>query len=293
MKKYPVILIGAGPACIAAAIQLRRSNISFLMIAKEFGGLIANANLIENLLGFPHGITGVNFVKLLAKQMKTHSVEFLQEEVQSISIQAENYLIETGQDKYTCSSLIIGTGTLPKKLGVPEEADLFVQKKLFYEIKNIPQVEESEEWVIIGGGDAAYDYALNISNRVEKITIVQRGAISKALPLLLDRVKKIPKIEVLSNARVHEFRLTDSKIHIDLLVEQTTVQIYADRILVAIGRKENLSFLPSSLLKKVKDPMGEQSLFFVGDVKNHTFRQVSIAMGDGLRAAMILLGKFK
>lgn len=292
-KEYPVILIGAGPACIAAAIQLKRSDISFLMIGKDPGGLIANANLIENLLGFPKGISGSKFVDLILTQLKAHSITILEEVVQSVKFEEEIYSIKTEKNNFSCKRLIIGTGTIPRKLKVLGESLLFEQGHLFYEIKNTTHISQPEKWVIIGNGDAAYDYALNLASRSHHVMILQRGDDSKALPLLISRVQNNTHIQVRSNALVSNMGLKSSKIFIDVTEGSRKSQIYADRVLVAIGRNPNANLLSNFLSSKIDDLILQGSLFLVGDVKNNSFRQVSIAMGDGLWAAMTILGNFK
>ncbi|WP_371804172.1 NAD(P)/FAD-dependent oxidoreductase [Candidatus Lokiarchaeum ossiferum] len=292
-KEYPVILIGAGPACITAAIQLKRSNVSFLMIGKDPGGLIANANLIENLLGFPKGISGEKFVSLILTQLKNHSITILEDEVLAVDYKESKYFVKTKQNQFICKKIIIGTGTLPRKMNISGESLLFEQRKLFYEIKNTIHIKQPEKWIIIGSGDAAYDYALNLASRSNHVTVLQRSESSKALPLLINRIQKISQIQVKCNISVLKLDRKSSNVVLTVSEGHQETLLSADRVLVAIGRHPNTYFLSNDLSSKVDDLILQGSLFMVGDVKNKSFRQVSIAMGDGLWAAMTILGNFK
>ncbi|MBD3191882.1 MAG: SidA/IucD/PvdA family monooxygenase, partial [Candidatus Heimdallarchaeota archaeon] len=196
-RKYQVGVIGAGPAGVAAAIQLQRTKIKTAIFEKEeIGGLARNANQIENYLGFPEGITGRKFVERMKQQVEKWELPIIREEVTNIDWKEkeEEFQIKTiAEEKYFCQYLLLATGTEPKKITVPGEEELVQEQLLFYEpIKLLEKGGPIKEKkiAIIGGGDAAFDYALNLEKKGGKITIYHRKEEFRCLPVLLERVKK-------------------------------------------------------------------------------------------------------
>lgn len=148
MKTENVTIIGAGPAGIAAGIQLKRSGINTLVLEKdEIGGLLRNANLVENYPGFPLGITGLNLVNLFREQLRGVSVRPRFEEVIGLDFKKVIFFIETRKKTYLSRIVVIATGTKPKEImdfAIPEK----VKDKMFYEIYPVLKVRKrkSRSW---------------------------------------------------------------------------------------------------------------------------------------------------
>ena len=116
MKNETVVIIGAGPSGIATAIQLKRYNISQLLLEKgEIGGMLKNANLVENYPGFPGGIKGEELVQLFKNQVDAAQVNVLYENVQKVVYENQKFTLFTEQRSYRCRILVVATGTNPKK----------------------------------------------------------------------------------------------------------------------------------------------------------------------------------
>ncbi|MFX1255816.1 MAG: NAD(P)/FAD-dependent oxidoreductase [Promethearchaeota archaeon] len=290
-----VALIGGGPACASAAIQLMRSRVDILLISKDIGGTIRNANLIENLLGFPAGISGEDYILLLKEQLRRNDVPTLLEEVLSINgTNSSQYLISTSKTEILTDFIVIGTGTVPKKLNIEGEELAFNQKRLFYEIWNAKPLSQGKNITIIGSGDVAYDYALNLYKNAHSITIVQRSVKTKSLQILQERLSQKKNICVLKETAPIKI-VNNKKNSITLVVKSSnkTTSITSDFILVAIGRKPTIDYLSPQLKEEYSNPSPSSNLYFIGDVKNGNYRQVSIAMGDGVKAAMEIVKKMK
>ncbi len=121
--KEKIIIIGGGPAGIAAAIQLKRYNLDPLLFEPEKpGGLLRNANLIENYPGFPNGISGVKLTKLIHKQLESFNIQTRTEKVRTLEFAKNNdcFIIQTANSSYNADIVIIATGTKPKKLDIIE-----------------------------------------------------------------------------------------------------------------------------------------------------------------------------
>ncbi len=306
-NNHQIIIVGGGPAGISCLIQLLRSGLKPLLISKEIGGNVRNANLIENLIGFPGGIRGDIFAELIKKQLGEYQFPMLRESVKSIIIgdgKKNEFKIETLTKTIFCEFLIVATGTIPKKLQIENEKMLQKEGKLFYNFYTIPEEKYNEEFAIVGSGDVAYDYALNLTSNGAQVSIIQRSKDSKSLTLLQQRVIKNQRIEIIRNYSVHGFHLEPSN-RLTLKLRnmnesekrnkpetQKRNKWETDNVLIAIGRKPNIEFLEEELKKKISESTAHPNLHIIGDVNEDSFRQISIAMGEGIKVAMEIVSDF-
>ena len=286
MKINDVVIIGGGPAGISCAVQLTRYGIKPLLLEKEnLGGLLLNANCIENYPGFPEGIKGAELTKLLKKQLKKNKIKISFEEVLTLSSNKKILNIKTDKNIYSSKFAVIASGTKPKKFKgciIPEE----IKTKIFYEVYNLKTLK-NEKIAIVGSGDAAFDYALGLGKHNE-IIILNRNEKSKCIPVLFDRVKKSRKIKYMTNIKVKSIKSSDNTILLKCITSKEITNIKIDYLLIAIGRVPCLDFLSTDLKKKISN-----RLYLAGDVKNGIFRQTSIAAGDGIKVAMQIYSKMR
>ncbi len=292
-----VIIVGCGPAGIASAIQLKRSNIDFKIICRKFGGIANNANKIENLLGFPDGISGQSFVSTLKQHFEKLSIHVTKDNIQNVRkvIENENDLfhIKCENGEYYSKFLIIATGTAPKKLNIPGEKKLWEKKRLNYEMYNFTYQKNIKTIAIIGSGDAAYDYALNLSKFPVKIDILQRSKEVKCLFLLQKRAQDNSNITIINNIKLQTMTFENHKIKIKTTRRpKKDLQDY-DFMIVAVGRSPNINFLSEDLHKTYKKSKKIPNLYIIGDVRNKKYRQISIAMGDGVKCVMEIMEKIR
>ena len=275
-----ICIIGGGPAGIATAFQLKRSGFDPIIFEKgNVGGLVVNANLIENYPGFLNGISGIDFVEILKKTVEKYKLDIRYENVINVNYKNKIFKVETNKKKYEFNILIVASGTIPKHLIALEKK---YPEEIFYNVQELFKYK-SKKIAIIGSGDVAFDYALNLSKKNE-IYILNRGTDTKCLPLLFERVMKNKKIHYFKNAEIS----VNSKKFIEIENNGNRQGLDIDFILCAIGRKQNLGFLKNISKEKRQELMKNQRLFFVGDVKNNIFRQLSIAVGDGIKTAMFI-----
>lgn len=279
-KIYEVTIIGAGPAGIACAIQLKRYGIEYILLEKnEVGGLLRNANLVENYAGFPEGISGGKLVGKFKEHIKNLDVPIVFEEVQKVENNNEIFEIKTNNTSYKSNFLTIASGTRPKPLLV--EVDEVIKNKIFYEVCNLYKHEiKGKTVVIIGSGDAAFDYAINLASdaKVKEVIILNRSSKTKCLGILKKQAAGIAKIKYIENEEPVKIAENSGMLSI---ICRNGREIESDYLLVAIGREPNLEFINFS-----KELEFGNRLFFIGDVKNDIFRQTSIAVGDGVKVAM-------
>lgn len=281
MIESRIIIIGAGPAGITAAIQLRRYGLPCIVLEKErVGGLLWNANLLENYPGFPVGVSGPKLASLMEQQAKRIGVQINSEEVIRVANNSDpafKFYIRTDRNEYASGCLVIASGTKPRS--TPFNIPMNCAERVLSEVHPLLG-ERGKKIVIIGAGDAAFDYALSLVKKGNSVTILNRGREVKCMKLLWDRVMANSAIKYRSECCVIGFEA--EKVEGGLKVRCASGEaIAADYLLYAIGRVPQVDFLSKQL--SAHDCPG---LYHIGDVKNGLYRQAAIAAGEGLRAAM-------
>ncbi len=276
------VIIGAGPAGIAAAIQLKRYGIGFRIFEKRaVGGLLNNANLVENFPGFPSGIAGIQLVKLFEKHLQEHEISVITESVSEVIDKGAHFNVITDKRSYICKIILMATGTAPIQCDAPGALD---NDRVFYDVQSLQSVI-GRRIAIVGGGDAAFDYAMNLS-RHNDVVVNNRSARISAIPILAQRVKEAEKITYRENHSL--VKVLEKNDGLELYFghdNSIDIELY-DYLLFAIGRMPNLSCISEQFQDKFS--LFEQSgrMHLIGDVKNGLFRQATISIGDGVKAAM-------
>ncbi len=284
----PVVIIGAGPAGIAAAIQLQRSGIEFLLLEKNrIGGLLNEANLVENFPGIANGVPGKTLAARLQSQLRATGIHIEKAKVLSLNYHDGCFMMQTEKQIIMAGKVILACGTLPISLGPPLD-QLQLQGRIFDSV--LPLLGTKQKTIaIIGGGDAAFDYALNLA-RKNKVLILNRSDKSRTLPILFARCRQHRNIIIHENFRLTSAMTREGTAEIilnalDPLCGQKS-EIACHLILTAIGRVPALHFLAPELHSVIAELQLQKKIFLAGDVGNGRFRQATIAAADGLRAAM-------
>jgi thioredoxin reductase len=288
MKKE-VAVIGAGPAGIAAAIQLKRSHIDFLLFEKDQpGGLLKNAHRVENYPGFPNGIPGAQIVTLLQEHLDVYGIAPLYETVEALEYLGEEklFLITTSTVAYYSRVVVVASGTSPRRVNALDALPLPLRENIFYEVFPILK-ERGKRILIIGADDEAFDYALNLGSYNNEVIIAMPGEGIKALPWLIDKVAVNPRIVCSKNVEIKGISAGNSKklrITFSTRGERTAGEV--DYLLVAAGREPQRVFYNPLLITQAKELKNAGRLYEIGDLANGIYRQAAIACGDGIRAAM-------
>lgn len=285
MAETRITILGAGPAGLAAAMQLRRQGQDPLLLERSApGGLLHNANWVENYPGFPGGISGRELVGLMLAQARKLGVEVVPSEVEQVVKARDGFRIETNQGLVTAEIVVAATGTVPRHLeGV--QVERAARSDLFYHV--VPLLDLSgQEILIIGAGDAALDYALNLAD-CNRVSIFNRGIRVKGLKLLRERVEQHQEIRYFENHQVHRVERTGNRrlrITVEKQGKMSTLEV--DAVLAAVGRQPALDYVGPGLVSSLETLRKEGRFYLIGDVHNERYRQTAIAVGDGIRAAM-------
>ncbi|MEE8341271.1 MAG: NAD(P)/FAD-dependent oxidoreductase, partial [Candidatus Neomarinimicrobiota bacterium] len=171
--------------------------------------------------------------------------------------------------------LVIASGTKPIIPKIPTIHDS-IKNNVFFEIHQLGQVFD-KKITIIGAGDCAFDYALNLSGS-NQVILLNRSTHIKALPILQEHCSTSSNIRYLENISVKKIENVNNQL---LLFCNNAEKLTADHLLIAIGREPNLDFIDVNILEK-------PNLFQIGDVKNGLYRQTTISTGDGTFTAMMI-----
>ncbi len=282
-----VAIIGGGPAGISCAIQLVRSGVEPILIEKDrIAGALRGANLVENYLGFPAGISGENLARLIEKQVERFDLNVVKDKVVRIDLRVGAFAIECETASYISERIVVATGAEPSfPEAIPNEA----ADRVFARIEDVPKIA-GKRIAVVGAGDAAFDYALNLASRGAAVAVFNRSERIKAVPVIVRRAFESDKIEYFENRRFVSLGLKTKKLEIafenlgDVLEKHS-----ADYLIFAIGKKPNFNFLSEEIANEIDRLIESKKLFVIGDAANDIYRQVSIAAGDGVKAAMVIL----
>ncbi|MGG2056382.1 thioredoxin-disulfide reductase [Lysinibacillus pakistanensis] len=294
-KIYDVVIIGAGPAGMTAAVYTSRANLSTLMIERGIpGGQIANTEEVENYPGFDT-ILGPELSTKMFEHAKKFGAEYAYGDVSEIIDGEEYKTIKSGAKEYKTRAIIISTGAEYKKMGVPGEKELggrgvsycAVCDGAFFKQKNL---------VVVGGGDSAVEEGVYLTRFAEKVTIVHRRDKLRAQKILQDRAFANEKIDFIWNATVKEINEDNGKVGsvtLQSTVDGTESEFVADGVFVYIGMLpltkpfESLGILNDAgyILTNENMETTVPGIFAAGDVREKSLRQIVTATGDGSIAA--------
>lgn len=285
----PVAIIGAGPAGMAVTLQLQRFGIGVLLFEQNpQNSLLKNAWCVENYLGCYPGKTGIKLLHDFQTHLTKNKINTIKTEVQSLGYDTQKQLfkIKTAKTTYTANYVIVASGTKPKLL--PQNLGVTTSKRVFYNV--FPLLKKRNETIlIIGAGDVAFDNALNLA-KYNRVIICNRAKTIQALPLLVNKAIKNPRISYFHDYKLHNITTTSwqKKMLVIFTNRRKKAYIEADYLLVAIGRLPQKNFYTGKLQALEKRLIKKHKLFLVGDVKNNLYRQVAIAVGDGIKTAMYI-----
>jgi thioredoxin reductase (NADPH) len=294
-KIYDVIIIGAGPAGMTAAVYTSRANLSTLMLERGLpGGQMANTEEVENYPGF-ETILGPDLSTKMFEHAKKFGAEYAYGDVKEVIDGEEFKTVIVGSKEYKSRTVIITSGAEYKKIGVPGEKELGGRGVSYCAVCDGAFFKEKELFVI-GGGDSAVEEGVYLTRFASKVTIVHRRDELRAQKILQDRAFANEKISFIWNHTLKSINEENGKVGSVTLVSTENgeeVEMKADGTFIYIGMLPlskpflNLGITNAAGYIETNEQMETQvqGIYAAGDIREKTLRQIVTATGDGSIAA--------
>lgn len=291
---YDLIIIGAGPAGLTAAIYAKRAMLSALLIEKNYmgGGQIINTYEVDNYPGLP-GINGFDLGQKMSEHADKFEIEKVNTDVISLDVTGDIKKVVTDEGTFEAKTLIIATGNSPAKLNVPGEEE-FTGMGVSYCATCDGAFFKNKVTAVVGGGDVALEDAIFLARGCEKVYLIHRRDEFRAAAVLQDEVKKMPNIEIIYDSVVTEISGDDlvNKALVKNVKTGEVKELSVNGIFLAVGNNPNGSFIPKEINTNEKgyiiaDETGVtnvKGVFAAGDIRAKKLRQVVTAVADGANA---------
>lgn len=294
-KIYDVIIVGAGPAGMTAAVYTSRANLDTLMIERGIpGGQMANTEDVENYPGYDH-ILGPDLSNKMFEHAKKFGAEYAYGDIKEIKDGKEYKTIVAGSKEFKARAVIIATGAIYKKLGVPGEEE-YGGRGVSYCAVCDGAFFKGKELVVVGGGDSAVEEAVFLTRFASKVTVVHRRDELRAQKILQNRAFENEKVEFIWNHTVKEIEGENNKVSGVTLVNTKTGEerpFNTDGVFIYIGMVplntafQSLGIINEEGYVETNEEMETKvpGIFAAGDIRDKTLRQIVTATGDGSIAA--------
>ena len=311
---YDLIIIGGGPAGLTASIYTSREGIDTLLIERSgLGGQAGVTVGLDNFPGFPEGITGQEFSERVTQQAKRFGVEILQAvDVERLDMEEGYHEVYTSDGRhYHSRAVLIATGASYRRLEVPGEDDYIGAGIHFCATCDGPFYKDSEQIVVVGGGNSAVEEGLHLTNFTEKVTLLVRGDRLTASQIAIDKLNSPnSKVEVIYNTAVEAFEGKDSKlktIKYRNIKNDKVEEIHPAAAFIFIGQMPNTDFAKGNIEldkygfiltghdlihidKEEIEPLPFETnvsgIFAAGDARHGSTKQVASAVGEGAAASI-------
>lgn len=294
---YDLIIIGGGPAGITAGIYAARKKLKTLLITKDFVGQTGKAGHIENYPGC-FGVGGLELMGEMKKHLEKFEIEIKEgATIKEIKKNKEGFDVKiTQKETYFTKAVIVASGRDPRPLEVPGEKE-FIGKGVSYCVTCDGPLFRDKSVAVVGGGNAGFDAALELSNYCPAVYLLEFGSKAQADEINQEKVRVTGKIKVILNAQVKEIKgkeMVEFLIYEDL-IKKEEIKIAVQGVFIEIGQVPATGFLKDLPVFNEKDEIeinpktGETKipgLFAAGDVTDVKYKQVVVATGEGAKAAL-------
>ena len=294
-KIWDVIIAGAGPAGMTAAVYTSRANLSTLMIERGMpGGQMANTEDVENYPGY-ESILGPELSTKMFEHAKKFGAEYAYGEIKEIKNDDPYKTVVCGNKEYKAKAVIITTGAQHKNLNIPGEKELSGRGVSYCAVCD-GAFFKGKELVVIGGGDSAVEEGVYLTRFASKVTLIHRRNELRAQKILQNRAFENEKMEFVWNQVPKEIKGTDGKVSSITIEDVNTGEqqdFKADGVFIYVGlvplsepfknlgiTNEN-GYIETNELMETKVP----GIYAAGDIREKMLRQIVTATGDGSIAA--------
>ena len=294
---YDVLIIGGGPAGLNAALYSKRKGANVGIIAKDIGGQVIDTSSVENYLGYK-SLSGVDLMKKFEEHVNGLNVPIAEyDTVESLRISEDSLVKEiilSDGTSYKSKSIIIATGSKPRRLNVTGEIEFSGKGVAYCAICDGPLFTD-EEVIVAGGGNSAVEAAIDLSKIASKVTIVHRSKL-RADQILIDQIERIENVEIKLETQIQE--IVGEKLMTGIKVQdKSNDNVY---IIPASGIFVEVGYLPNSNPFKdiltlnnrgeiIVDKYGQTSIkgiYAAGDVTDTPYKQIIMSAADGAKCAL-------
>ena len=295
---YDLVVIGSGPAGLAASIYASRYNIKHIILGMDLGGTIALAHQVENYPGFA-SISGIELSQKFLSHAKILGAQIENREVIAIEKLNNHYLVKTNNDhQYQVKTIIIATGTKRRHLNIPGEVK-YTGRGVSYCATGDAPFYQNKIVVVVGGADAACSGAIHLANFTQKVYLIYRRNELRAEPAWVNQVRQNPKIEIIYDTNITEIKGNNNKVQKVKLdkIYQGEKEICTDGVFVEIGGVPMAGLAKNLGVKIDKDNFiitdnqmatNIPGIYCAGDANafQKHFQQVVTAVAEGATASL-------
>ncbi len=294
-----VVILGAGPAGLTAAVYAARNALDPLVLeGASPGGQLMTTTEVENYPGFVEGIKGPQLIQAMRRQASRFGAEYVQEDADSVDLSERPFAVTAGNETYMAEALIIATGAHPRLLGLEAEKRLMGRGVSVCATCDGPFFRDKHV-LVVGGGDAAMEESTFLTRFARRVTVVHRRDELRASQAMQDRAMRNDKIDFLWSHLVVDI-LGDQQTGVagakvkDLKKDEVR-EVDCEGVFLTIGHIPNTELVKGQLeldrkgyivRKQYDTSTSVEGVFAAGDVADSRYRQAITAAGTGCMAAL-------
>jgi len=288
---YDLIIVGAGPAGITAAIYAARKRMHFIVFSTNVGGQVVFSSEIENYTGFQY-ITGEELAAKFQEHLEKYKFELRMKKVEKIERADGLFKVITDNGAYLSRTVIVATGRKPRELKVPGEAE-FKNRGVTYCATCDGPLFEGLDVAVVGGGNSGLEAVLQLINIAKSIHLIEVGSQLKADTVLVEKAESSGKVKIWTNTRVLEILGEKTVTGIKMQRDGEEILLPVQGVFVEIGSVPNSGIVDfveknrwGEIVVNCKCETNVEGLFAAGDVTNVPEKQIIVAAGEGCKAAL-------
>ena len=294
--EYDVVIVGAGAAGLTAGMYTARYGLETAIFERIMpGNQIINVERIENLPGFPQGISGAELAPLMQQQAMDAGAQFVLAEATGLALDEPYRILTTGEGVYRAKVLIVAAGSSLRVLGIPGEEQLYGSGVSHCATCDGP-LFSGEVVGVVGGGDSAVDEALTLTEYASRVVLFHRRDSLRAQSVLQDRILSHPKLDLAFNTVVESVvgEGSVSGVQVRNVVTNLSDRVNLSGLFIYVGlepntefvrgilKRDNAGHVPVNLWMETDVP----GIYAAGDIRQHSASQLASAAGDGATAAI-------
>jgi thioredoxin reductase (NADPH) len=284
MRPHDLVIVGGGPAGLAAGIQAVHMGLKAVALEKEaWGGRLRMARKVENIPGLRHPLRGVEVVDRIVSQARAKGLTMERHACMSLDYQEPLFKICGAAHDYQSHAVIVACGTRSRRLELPGPAD--ASTRLFYSWRDLPAVR-GRKVAIVGGGEAALDQACSLAEDGALVTVLIRSHQPRSFKGLVWEAERLG-VRIFTDTEIRTTEVKEDRLILEASGPHAS-SLSVDYLLAAVGVEP----VDLDMTFRAAEREGH-GLYWAGDVKSGRFRQAAIAFGDGIRAAMMVCNQLR